>query len=216
MRGVHHPPLLLLHLHPRHSDTFPILRDVKPHDSSTTVCCYVSPFLLSHSSLPSSVFLPLVVSSTMWIIAAFPEWFSCVTSIPTLIFAYSPAAPRPCTSVYCLHCNVCDAVLLHSSRHWNQLSLPFQCPLGRACLSVWAFALVPRGLYFSRLSGINFLTAIVFSSWLILPNLFSYVLASLMNVLKMSLNLSTSFALSCRFCCWIRAAYADLLSEVFL
>ena len=68
---------------------------------------------------------------------------------------------------------------------------------------------VPRNLWFSRLSGIHFLTASIF-------NLFSNLFVSLVNVLRMSSNCSTSCALSLSEMLLISAAHADFLSDMFL
>ena len=54
------------------------------------------------------------------------------------------------------------------------------------------------------------------SSSLILPNLLSNLFISFVNVLKMSSNCSTSFALSFSEMLLISAAYAELLSDMFL
>ena len=72
---------------------------------------------------------------------------------------------------------------------------------------------VPLNLKFSKLSGINFLTASIFSSSLILPDLFSNLFSSFVNVLKMSSHCSTSFALSFSEMLLISVAYADFLSD---
>ena len=82
--------------------------------------------------------------------------------------------------------------------------------------SSWCFSPVPRNLKFNKISGTNFLDCDLLSSPLILPNLFSNLFVSFMNVLRMSSNCSTSLALSRSGMLLISAAYADFLPDAFL
>ena len=71
----------------------------------------------------------------------------------------------------------------------------------------------PWNLQFNKPSCINFLTASIFSSSLMVPNLFSNLFVSLMNVHRMSSNCFHVFLL-CLFqkCYCFSAAYAEVLS----
>ena len=74
---------------------------------------------------------------------------------------------------------------------------------------------VPRNLKSCRLSSISFLTASIYSSSsMTVPNLFSNLFISLMNVLKTSSNGSTSLALSRSEMLLISAAHAFFLRHV--
>ena len=78
------------------------------------------------------------------------------------------------------------------------------------------FNVVHRNLKFDKLSSISSLTANISSSSLILPNLFSNLVVSLIHVVKMSSSGSTSLARSRSLRLPISAVCVEFLSDMFL